>query len=83
MGNVTPLFRCGRCGGAADLVHLELDGEPVATARACAACVQHASDFLAEERMLFDAIVAAGVDEACANVMMMARHRHMREVAKR
>jgi hypothetical protein len=79
VSDIIPLFRCGRCGAAGDPVSIELDGEQVATARACEACVQRGVEFLAGERVLFDVIIAAGVDEACANVMMMARHRHMRE----
>jgi hypothetical protein len=79
MSDIVPLFRCGSCGAPGAPVRLDLNGEQVATANACSSCVQRGVEFLAAERVLFDVIIGAGVDSACANAMMIARHIHMRQ----
>jgi len=82
--NVTPLRKCGECGEPArprTLVYRE--GEPDMLELpfyACDACIASSDERLAKERLVFEALLAAGVDRATANVMMIAKHDYEAEL---
>lgn len=42
--------------------------------RLCGACFDGAADYIAREREVFAGLLALGIDEATANVMMIAKH---------
>lgn len=64
---------CVSCGASASLVTCERDGESVASAWVCAACLAAALDELERYRLEFDEMIAAGVSRAEADRVMVAR----------
>lgn len=44
----------------------------------CDDCFEAAIAFMVEEKKLFEALIARGIDRGTANVMMIAKHNHER-----
>lgn len=70
MSNVSPLFKCGRCGGPSKPFDLTLNGEPHSSGFGCGACIDQTIDDLARVRPVFDAMLTVGVDRVLANDTM-------------
>ncbi len=65
--------RCQKCKtphGAAERTVLD---------RLCDPCFEVSVAFMAEEKKLFEALLARGIDRETANVMMIAKHEHERQ----
>lgn len=72
--DVTPLPTCARCGVVTGKKIELVDGDDrvVAIVNACWMCVRQSMLEHAEDRVEFDALLAAGVDRVRANEVMIA-----------